>query len=69
MDGDVVFANSTCYSEKTMRAITSQAERLRPGAAFISFAQKLKLDMFELKDEVGATRPIVRATCAVLTRE
>jgi hypothetical protein len=31
-DGDVVFANSTCFEDDLMHSMTRQAERLKPGA-------------------------------------
>jgi SAM-dependent methyltransferase len=31
-DGDVVFANSTCFEDELMRQLTYAAERLKPGA-------------------------------------
>lgn len=40
-DGDVVFANSTCFDDEVMDAISRQAARLKPGARFISFTRAL----------------------------
>lgn len=31
-DGDVIFANSTCFEDDLMRKMTSQAEKLKPGS-------------------------------------
>ncbi|CAM9209036.1 unnamed protein product, partial [Hapterophycus canaliculatus] len=41
-DGDLVFANSTCFAEDTMLAIAGRAELLRPGARVVTFTTALK---------------------------
>ncbi|CAM9175997.1 unnamed protein product [Scytosiphon promiscuus] len=41
-DGDLVFANSTCFAEDTMLAIAARAELLRPGARVVTFTTALK---------------------------
>eukprot|EP00968_Pinguiococcus_pyrenoidosus_P027108 scaffold7352_cov254-Pinguiococcus_pyrenoidosus.AAC.34 len=38
-DGDVVFANSTCYDEDLMLKLTAQASALKPGAYVITFTK------------------------------
>lgn len=47
-DGDVVFANSTCFDGDLMNKISSQGEQLRPGALFITFTKALTSLKFEL---------------------
>ena len=47
-DGDVVFANSTCFEDELMEQMASQAERMRPGAYFITFTKGLGSDAFEI---------------------
>lgn len=41
-DGDVVFANSTCFAEDTLAAIADRAVSLRPGARIVTFTTALK---------------------------
>ncbi|CAN0185812.1 unnamed protein product, partial [Ectocarpus sp. 13 AM-2016] len=41
-DGDLVFANSTCFAEDTLLAIAKRAELLRPGARVVTFTTALK---------------------------
>ncbi|CAN0438011.1 unnamed protein product, partial [Ectocarpus fasciculatus] len=41
-DGDLVFANSTCFAEDTLLAIARRAELLRPGARVVTFTTALK---------------------------
>ncbi|CAM9495871.1 unnamed protein product [Pylaiella littoralis] len=41
-DGDLVFANSTCFAEDTLVAIAERAELLRPGARVVTFTTALK---------------------------
>lgn len=47
-DGDVIFANSTCFEDKLMAAMGKQAEKLKPGAFFITFTKGLGSDAFEI---------------------
>jgi len=47
-DGDLVLMNSTCYSPALMESISSQAERLRPGAIVVSLTKALKSNKFQL---------------------
>lgn len=41
-DGDLVFANSTCFAEDTLAAIAERATLLRPGARVVTFTTALK---------------------------
>ncbi|CAM9942026.1 unnamed protein product, partial [Discosporangium mesarthrocarpum] len=41
-DGDLVFANSTCFAEDTLDAIATRAAALRPGARVITFTAALR---------------------------
>lgn len=47
-DGDVVFANSTCFSEELMEQLTEKAERLKSGARLITLTKGVESDAFEL---------------------
>jgi len=47
-DGDVVFANSTCFDDELMSAMGRQAELLRPGSMFITFSKALPSGCFEV---------------------
>mmetsp|Transcript_20054 Transcript_20054/g.28816 ORF Transcript_20054/g.28816 Transcript_20054/m.28816 type:complete len:415 (+) Transcript_20054:111-1355(+) len=48
-DGDVVFANSTCYDDQLMADMGEMAKSLKPGAIFVTFTKGLNLpDFFEL---------------------
>ncbi len=47
-DGDVVFANSTCFDDALMTQMATCAERLRPGSVFVSFTKSLPSRCFEI---------------------
>ena len=48
-DGDVVFANSTCFDEKLMGDMAAMARNLKPGAFFVTFTKGLNIpDAFEV---------------------
>lgn len=47
-DGDVVFANSTCFSEELMQQLSVRAENLQPGAIVVTFTKGLTSTAFEL---------------------
>mmetsp|Transcript_32729 Transcript_32729/g.40201 ORF Transcript_32729/g.40201 Transcript_32729/m.40201 type:complete len:249 (-) Transcript_32729:235-981(-) len=38
---DVAFANSTCFTEELMLAITEKAELMKPGSFFITFTRRI----------------------------
>ena len=40
-DGDIVFANSTCYDEELMTKIAEKAIGMKKGSFFISFSKRL----------------------------
>jgi SAM-dependent methyltransferase len=46
--GDLVFANSTCFSKDLMQNISAQAEKLAPGAILICFTKPIASNCFEL---------------------
>ena len=50
-DGDIVFANSTCFSASLMNEISDLGEQLAPGAIFITFTKPLQSTKFELLDK------------------
>jgi SAM-dependent methyltransferase len=48
-DGDVVFANSTCFDDDLMAQLSRMAEGLKPGAVLVTFTRGLTyMDHFEL---------------------
>ncbi len=48
-DGDVVFANSTCFDEDLMAKLSRMAEGLKPGAVLVTFTRGLTyMQKFEL---------------------
>ena len=47
-DGDVVFANSTCFEDDLMGSMARQAEKLKPGTYFITFTKGLGSDAFDV---------------------
>ena len=40
-DGDVIFANSTCFDDALMLKMSAMAENLKPGAIFVTFTKGL----------------------------
>lgn len=52
-DGDVVFANSTCFDDELMQSLSDQAESLKPGAIVVTFTKGLssKPKTFELLEK------------------
>jgi hypothetical protein len=51
-DGDVVFANSTCFDDDLMNAMQQQAETLKPGAILVTFTKGLtNFSKFELLEK------------------
>ena len=47
-DGDVIFANSTCFDDELMEGMSREAEKLKPGAYFITFTKGLSSEKFEV---------------------
>lgn len=47
-DGDVIFANSTCFDDDLMSRMAAQAALLSPGAIFVTFTKALPSNRFEL---------------------
>jgi hypothetical protein len=47
-DGDVVFANSTCFTEQLMVSLALQGESLKPGAFLITFTKGLDSKAFKV---------------------
>lgn len=45
---DVVFANSTCFPDSLLEALSQKAERLRPGACVITFSSPLSSAEFDV---------------------
>ena len=47
-DGDVVFANSTCFTEELMDSLALQGASLKPGAYLITFTKGLDSKAFKV---------------------
>ena len=47
-DGDVLFANSTCFDDALMKKVAGQAVTLKKGAVFITFTKRLPSHHFEV---------------------
>jgi SAM-dependent methyltransferase len=47
-DGDVIFANSTCFDDDLMDDMSKMAEKLKPGSFFITFTKGLTSNKFEV---------------------
>lgn len=50
-DGDLVFANSTCFDDSLIAGIAERAERLKPGAYVVTFTKGLESRAFEVLDK------------------
>ena len=51
-DGDVVFANSTCFDDDLMAQLSKMAEGLQPGAVLVTFTKGLTyMQQFELLEK------------------
>jgi len=55
-DGDVIFANSTCFDSELMDLITKKAIQLKPGTFIITFTKELHMEKypsyFELLEKI-----------------
>ena len=51
-DGDVVFANSTCFSDKLMDIISQKAEKLLVDALVITFSKPLNSKSFKIVKKI-----------------
>lgn len=47
-DGDLVFANSTCFSDELMQQVSDLAGRLKPGSIVVTFTKGMNSPYFEL---------------------
>ena len=50
--GRVIFANAPCYDHALMDVIGEQAEKMMPGAMFVSLGQRVESEHLELVDQV-----------------
>lgn len=50
--GDVVFANSTCFSDDMMTLLADMGSSMKKGAFFVTFTTKLKEDIFKVVEEM-----------------
>ena len=51
-DGDLIFANSTCFSLDLIDRISKLGEKLRPGSIFVTFTKGLTSKAFEVLEQV-----------------
>jgi len=51
-DGDVVFANSTCYDDELMTKIAALAVGMKKGAFFVTFTKRLPSNDFAVLEHV-----------------
>ena len=51
-DGDVVFANSTCYTKEMMKELADLAEDLLKGAIFLTVSKALPSGAYKVLEEV-----------------
>ena len=51
-DGDVIFANSTCFSDTLMSEMADMAEKLKENAIFITFTKALPSELFEVTKKI-----------------
>ena len=56
-DGDVVFANSTCFDATLMERLAHKARLLRPGTFFLTTTQRLPSDELELLEHGPRSEP------------
>lgn len=60
-NGDVVFANSTCFDDDLMRSLSEKAEQLKPGAIVVTFTKGLAparcFELLERKKEMMSWGP------------
>lgn len=49
-DGDLIFANSTCFDENLMGRVSELAERLKPGSFVVTFTKGLESPAFEVME-------------------
>ena len=55
-DGDVVFANSTCFSDDLMVSLSDQAEALKKDSIVITFTKALSSSQFEVVKKIRYKR-------------
>jgi SAM-dependent methyltransferase len=67
-DGDVVFANSTCFDAQLMLDLANSAERLRPGAYIITLTKPLSAPYLKLIDSTAQVTSWGNATVHVHQR-
>lgn len=67
-DGDVVFANSTCFDDQLMDSISRQAEALRPGSIMITFTKSLSSECFAILEQKRYTMSWGQATVFIQRR-
>jgi hypothetical protein len=65
-NGDVVFANSTCFSDELMADLSVQAEKLKPGAIVVTFTKGMTSKAFEVLERKRYTMSWGPATGASL---
>lgn len=67
-DGDVVFANSTCFEDDLMEELSAKAELLKEGSVVITFTTGLDSPCFEVLEEAHYTMSWGAATVFIHLR-
>ena len=62
---DIVFANSTCFDDKLMQAISTKAENMKIKSKFIAFTYPIKSNQFKIIDQINLTMSWGLATCII----
>lgn len=63
--GDVVFANSTCFDDELMGKLAQRAAALKEGAIVITTTDSLPSPAFQILEEVGMCRYMHDVTLGV----
>ena len=67
-NGDIVFANSTCFSFDLMQKISKMAEKMKSGTIFISLTSSLSSSCFKIVYEYTLPMSWGAATCYIHQR-
>ena len=67
-NGDIVFANSTCFAFDLMQNVSKMAEQMKPGSMFISLTSSLSSSCFKIVYEYTLPMSWGAATCYIHQR-
>ena len=62
---DIVFANSTCFDNKLIQAISTKAENMKIKSKFITFTYPIKSNQFKIINQINLTMSWGLATCII----